>query len=176
MYTDWQETYFQFGRAKSILMGFGKKCPTEFFIWIFAWQGLLEWYSHTFTKGVMSFHYLVIRHLAVNTSKIISTFILNRLPALHIRENKIRSVQQTIDYILLWQCAEMGHQNINHRLSPHFPCYIVSLKNPDGYLLVLAMDSWGNTAIISCAYSFHYDYIVSSRWIICNFNQLHLRP
>ena len=44
--------------------------PRRIFIWIFARQGLLEWYSHTLTKGLMSFHYLVIRHLAANTSKI----------------------------------------------------------------------------------------------------------
>ena len=38
MYTGWQETYFQFGGAQSILMGFGKDAPQNFYMDI-SWAG-----------------------------------------------------------------------------------------------------------------------------------------
>lgn len=71
---------FPIWQSQEHLNGPWKKCPAEFFIWIFARLGLFELYSHTFTNGLMSFHYLVIRHLAANTSKITPRFMLHTCP------------------------------------------------------------------------------------------------
>ena len=88
---------FPIWQSQEHLNGLLKKMPRRIFIWIFARLGLLEWYSHTFTKGLMSFHYLVIRHLAANASKITPQIHLAYLPYMYSKSNIDQCNKQTVD-------------------------------------------------------------------------------
>lgn len=89
--------------------------PRRIFIWIFARLGLLEWYSHTFTKGLMSFHYLVIKHLAANTSKITPQIHLAYLPYMYSESNIDQCNKQTVDYrLFVTVCRNVTSEGCRH--------------------------------------------------------------
>lgn len=70
-------------------MCFTKKCPAEYFIWIFAVLALFEQCSN----GLVPFHYLVIRQLAAN-SLIPFAYLCYRYNKLKIHQY----INQTVDF------------------------------------------------------------------------------